>query len=218
MTTELDEALAYLREARNPAEPAYLVACNTLAANLEALPYRVFIRLPGGLAGNTDSAWDAVRAVSRELCGCGNERMFDQHGLRSEFEPSTAEPIIMKLGDQRDFVPLGAPASSAYLRLWVMERADGLALAYQLDPALFRSENLFFTHAYDFSRLKRAVDGPVPAVFSLENSAGTTPVCLASAVDLTAGTITITLDAAVEALSLDAKSESSAEAGETSSH
>jgi len=202
-----DEALAYLGEPHNPSEPAYREACETVAANLDQLTYRVFIHLPGGLSGNNDPAWNTVKAASEECCGCGNERVFEPRDMRHEFEPSGADPVVLSLGDKVYIRPIGAPQSAAYVKFEIID-ADGLCLSCLQDPmsSVIDFSSLFSTQGFRLTDLVEPIkrQNGKPAVFVRDQkSVGTIPIVGITAVDLEAGTVTMILDAAVEAFDPD---------------
>jgi hypothetical protein len=209
MSTQFDDALVYLSTQHNPSDPAYLAACEIIADNLDKLTYRLFINLPGGLSGNNDSAWDKVKAASQECCNCGNERVFEPHDMRHEFVPSTADPIVMALGDKLYIRPIGAPASATYVKFEIIE-TDGPALSYLADPmsTAIDFSMLFSTSGYRLADLVEPLDRQKgkPAVFARDlKHVKNVPLVAFSSVDLEAGTITLILDDAVEAFDPDAE-------------
>lgn len=208
VTLQFEEALEYLREQHNPSEPDYRAACEAIADNLDQLPYRVFIHLPGGLTGNSDPAWDRVRSASEELCSCGNERVFEPHDMRHEFEPSSADPVIMTLGDTLYIRPVGAPASAAYMKFEIID-SDGPALTYLSDPmsTSINFADLFSTRGHRLADLVeplRSQDTPPVLVCNLKH-VKKVPLVAFSAVNPEAGTITLILDTGVEAFDPDSE-------------
>lgn len=212
MTMSFEAALAYLRE-QGPASPGYQEACEVIASNADRVPYRVFIHLPGGMSGNNDPAWDTVKAVSDECCNCGNERVFEPREMRHDFEPSAADPIVLS-ADKRLYIrPVGAPASAAYMMLEITSSDNGPFLICMADPmsTSFDLGMLFSTPGYYLSDVKGGLDRrqskPLVMMRDLRHVKDI-PVVGITAVDPEGtGTITIVLDAAVEAFDPDQERE-----------
>jgi hypothetical protein len=203
-----EDALAYLREQHYPSEPKYRAACEVVADNLSELPYRVFIHLPGGLSGNNDPEWDAVKAASEECCGCGNERVFEPRDMRHEFESSTTAPIVLSFGDTLYIRPVGAPASAAYLKFEVIDSNGRRFLSYLSDPMSTSIDfnMLFSTPGFYLDDLVEPLErqNGKPAVFARDlKHVQRVPIVAISSIDLEAGTVTLILDAAVEAFDPD---------------
>lgn len=199
MTIRFDDALRILRW--GPSSADYLAACNVIADNLDRLPYRVFIHLPGGLSGNNDPAWSKVKAASEECCACGNERVFEPRDIRHEFKPSTADPIVMSLGDKLYIRPLGAPASAAYTMFEVID-SGGLALSYLPDPmsTSINFSDLFSMQGFRLADLVEPLKQQEHAVFVRDlKHIKQIPLVGISDVNLEAGTVTLVLDEAIEA-------------------
>jgi hypothetical protein len=203
-----EEALAYLGERRHPSDPNYRAACEVVADNLHRLPYRVFIHLPGGLDGNSDPAWDNIKAASEECCSCGNERVFEPRDMRHEFDPSVVEPIVLSVGDTLYIRPIGAPASAAYTKYELVQTTDGFFLSYMADPmsSSINFSSLFQTQGFYLASLVEPLErgGGQPAVIARDlKHIKRIPLVGISAVDPEAGTVTLILDAAVEAFDPD---------------
>lgn len=198
-----DGALERLRERPSPSDPAYREACEVVADNLDSLPYRVFIHLPGGLNGNSDPAWRKVKARSEECCSCGNERVFEPRTMRTTFEPAQADPIVLARGDTLYVRPAGAPASATYVMFEVVGTAGEFALRFITDPmsGAFNFNDLFSAQGFRLGQLSDALAGRngEPAVFArdMKHVKGV-PIVGIGAVDPEAGTVTIILDADVE--------------------
>lgn len=203
-----EEALAYLTENPVPAneddwDTVYREACEALAANRDKLTYRVFIHLPGDLRGNSNPAWEAVKAASSELCDCGNERSFEPLDMRHEFQASDAEPVVMSAEDRIYIRAVGAPASSAYMMFELVVAEKGAFWTVMSDPMSTSMDfSLLFSgpKGFPLDTIAEALakEGkPVPltrTIGKIEN----VPMVAISAVDLTAKTLTFILDAAVE--------------------
>lgn len=184
-----------------------MTACRVIADNLSALPYWVFIRLPGG----NEPAWASVKSAS-ESCS-PNERVFEPLDMRHEFEPSSATPITMALGDKLYIRPLGAPASAAYAQFEVISDANGPVLACAADPTSMYSDvvSLFNTPGFPLAVLAESLKAwqkqGEPFVFTRDlKRVKKVPLVAISAIDPEAGAVTLTLDAAVEAFDSGAAS------------
>lgn len=204
---EFEEALRELKGKPKPTDASYHAACEVIADNLDKLQYRLFIHLPGGLNGDTDPAWEKVKAASVECCSCGNERFFEPHNLRDEFVPSTADPIVMAPGRKLYIRAVGAPASSAYFLLEVVQASAGVALTVLEDPLSpsFNFEAIFSTKGFPLEALiepLQKLQGK-PAVLLKGQMQGSIPILGIASVDKDKGTFTLILDEAVEAFDPD---------------
>ena len=198
MVTQFQDALAYLASRRDPSAPEYREACETVAGNLDQLPYRLFIHLPGGLTGNNDPVWDTVKAASESLCGCGNERVFEPRTMRQEFEQSSAEPIVLGMGDKLYVRPVGAPSSAAYVMFEVIDIGGAAAVSVLHDPmSTTFSLDLFSTKGFTLAQLADALSRQSsPAIFVRDlKHVKRVPIVAISAADQEAKTVTILLDA-----------------------
>lgn len=204
MVMRVAAALAYLSCHSDPSDPTYLAACKVVADNRAELQYRVFIHLPGGLDGNTDPAWSAVKEASEELCSCGNERVFEPFDMRHEFKASAADPIVMELGDELYVRPVGAPASVAYVRLEVADTPKGVGLIIWSDPMSASIDPVTLLAGppgYRLSQIEEILslqdDDPLVLMRDLEH-VKKVPILAILATDPEANTVTVLLDAGVE--------------------
>ena len=206
--TTLAGALDYMSERQDNRTQTYREMCELIVASRDKLSYRVFIHLPGGLSGNNDSSWDAIKASSRELCSCGNERVIEPLNMRGTFVSSDDEPVVMGLGDKVYIRPIGAPASAAYVLFQIQEADDGHVIWTFLDDPMSTAVNfmdlLGGPKGYELNKLKSAIDGestrPVPF---MKGTDAPIPIVGIQSVDVTAKTVTLILEAGVEMFELD---------------
>ncbi len=180
----------------------YLQACEFLVSNRDQLTYGIYINLPGGLRGNSDSTWDQVKAGSEERCSCGNERVIMPLNIRREFSLSSLEPIIISPGMEVYLKPVGGDLASTYFKLWIEN--EGLAFMGNPFAPLVFSFDLLSTKGYTLEMLAEALPAqPKPPVMMTGKKI---PVFVINSVDLETSSVTISLDDAVE--SFDPPSES----------
>lgn len=185
-----------LQTAKNPNGDmtAYREALEYLVDHRDTLPYRVFIVLPGGLGGNSDPAWDKVKAGSHERCSCGNERAIMPANPRMEYE--AGEKVTIKPGEMIYLRPVGGDRESAYVRF--ENDSQNRALSYLLDPfgPLVLSIDIFDTKGWYLDSLAE-IAGPT-AVLSIHIKDMKTPLVRFDSVDLETGSVVLELDKDVE--------------------
>lgn len=92
MDERMTAALATVRGDGRRDEKALLEACIYLIEHRDALPYRIFIDLPGGMSGNADPKWERVKSLTESRCNCGNERTIMPLNPRTEYARSETPP------------------------------------------------------------------------------------------------------------------------------
>lgn len=205
----LTEALAFLHTNSGPSsDPQFLEACKTVAAHIDELPYRLFFQLPGGLSGNSDPAWDAVKAASHQTCDCGNERFFEPVDLRTDFEPADGEPVTLKVGEKIYFKPAGSTNQSAYSMLELVAEGEHTLLIPTSNPLV---ENvgallgfLLGRKGFPLSAIQDYLaKEEQPVMMCPLSSKRDVPIFKIIGVDVDAQTVTFIADAGVEVFTLE---------------
>lgn len=179
--------------------------CEIIAAHRDQLTYRVFIHLPGGMNGNDDPSWAAVKAASTELCGCGNERMIEPTTMRSKFVPSETAPVTMGLGDTVYIRPVGAPVNAAYTKFHIEKLGDVVAWTVMDNPMFMVFDIMSLLSgpdSYALQGLDEAIANEPDRLVVLKHD-GKIPLIGLTGVDLDVSTVTFLLDAAVEVFDPD---------------
>jgi hypothetical protein len=196
MFTSIQDAIGVVNQ-QDSSSNDYRLACEYLIDHRDELQQRIFIILPGGLGGNSDSEWEAVKSGSDERCSCGNERVITPLNPRTEFEAASVQ-LVIKPGKPVYLKPVGGDKISAYLCLEI----KGEALTFFEDPfaPLVLTMDLFGTKGYELQQLADVLPGqPKPPVFKRVLGGTPVPIFAINAVDVGSNTVTITLDSAVEA-------------------
>jgi hypothetical protein len=180
---------------------AYREAIEFLIDNRDQLKHRIYVNLPGGFIPNKDTFWAKIKANTDERCNCGNERILVPTNVRTDFIAGTA--ITIKPGEKVYLRPVGGDRESAYVRF--ENDVELKALTYILDPfgPIMLSPDLFSTKGFELAQLAPQC-GP-DAVLSFGQKDVKTPIGRFDAVDVQAGTVTITLDQDVETFDGDAE-------------
>lgn len=185
-------------------ETEYLEACTYLAENRDKLPHKVFIGLPGGLSGNDDPRWARVKSLTKELCGCGNERVILPLNQRTAYERSSAPTVTVSAAKKAYVKPVGGDKASTYLMLEIVDSSKGPAFAFMADPfgPLILTPDFFAPKGYVLADIAKAIAGQEhPAV--MFSGSEKIPLFAIESVDAEAGTMTIALDRGVEAFDPD---------------
>lgn len=174
---------------------AYREALEFLVDHRADLKQRVYIVLPGGLSGNSDSAWDKVKAGSDERCSCGNERVIVPLDPRREFQTRNETVVISSAPTY--IRPTGGDRESCYMMLQIEEGA----LTFMNEPfaPFVLSMSLFSRDGYPLDKLAGVV-AQKPTMYTGKQN---TPLFQIVAVDQAAGTLTIDLDKDVESFDPD---------------
>jgi hypothetical protein len=198
MSEHTEEALRVVKTAPND-EFEYLAACHFLATHRDELTHRVFICLSGGLSENNDPRWEEIKQNSQERCSCGNERVILPGNPRTTFEASSGSVVVVSPKCAVYLKPIGGDKESAFLKLWIIDKA----LAFMADPCapLVLSMDIFSTQGYPLAQLAKILpEEAAPLLMTVEEKDGAKiPLLVITAVDPVAQTVSITLDAAVEA-------------------
>lgn len=203
MDARMTEALAVVRDAGKDApfdEGAYLAAVTYLVDHRDALPYRVFIDLPGGMSGNADPRWARVKELTESRCNCGNERTILPLAPRTVYERSSSAPLTVRKGDRVYLKPVGGDKASTYIMLEIVDAHGGPAFTFMSDPfsGSLNFAELFNAQGYMLAQLAEVLPRQKePAVMFAGRSK--TPLFALDSADAEAGTVTIALDKDVEA-------------------
>lgn len=202
------EALAYLSGNSGPSnDPLFREACETVAANIAELQYRIFFQLPGGLSGNDDSAWEAVKEASHPTCNCGNERFFEPLDVRQEFQPAASGPVTLKMGERMFIKPKGSTNQSAYSLLELVKDPNGAHLVPTSNPLVenvgIALDWLFGRKGYPINMFEKVLPGNEPILKCKLASDRAVPVIQIIGADVNTQTLTFVPDAGVEMFTLE---------------
>ncbi|HTK04914.1 MAG TPA: hypothetical protein VL500_04980 [Candidatus Eisenbacteria bacterium] len=203
MDERMTSALATVRNAGRTApfdENAYLEACTYLVEHRDALPYRVFVDLPGGLSGNDDPRWARFKELTESRCNCGNERTILPLNPRTEYARSEAPTVTVAKGASVYLKPVGGDKGSTYISLDILDTGNGPAFTFAADPfsgSLNFADLFSGPKGYILSQLADALRKQAePAVMVAGKSR--IPLFAIESADPVAGTIVIALDKDVE--------------------
>ncbi len=200
MFTSVQNAIDVINQ-RETTPSDYLSACEFLVEHRGDLRQRVFICLPGGLSGNHNNAWNAVKTGSQERCSCGNERVIIPLSPRTEFE-AASDQLVVSPGKRVYLKPIGGDKASAYVCLDVEDKA----LTFLEDPfaPFVLTLDIFSSKGYKLEQLADVLPTQLkPPVFVRKFAGAATPIFAINAVDMKSNAVTITLDVDVEAFNPD---------------
>ncbi len=195
MFANLDEAVKTVQAGLGVGEETYRIACEYVVEHRDLLTFPLYIDLPGGMGGNSDRAWEKVKAGSDERCGCGNERVIHPGNPRQEFEASESGPIVLSAEKPLYVKPIGGDKASTYVQLSV-EQGAIIPLNNPFAPFVL-TPDIFTKQGYELKKLADAFEGN-PGKKAILYTSKKVPVLAITAIDLVAETITISLDKANE--------------------
>lgn len=192
---DIHSALAVVKNP-NGDMTAYRAALEFLVDHRGDLKQNVYIVLPGGLCGNSDPAWQKIKAGSDERCSCGNERVIVALNPREKFLTRN-QTVLISPTTPAYLRPIGGDRESCYMKVEIEEGA--LTFLNAPFAPIVLTADLFVRTGYPLAKLAMVVDQK-PTLFTGKQN---TPLFQIVAVDQTAGSLTIDLDQDVETFDPD---------------
>jgi len=206
MNQTLVEALAELQglaESRPINVERYRALCEVIIDHRNELTHRVYINTPD----NIDPRWARVRENSDSRCGCGCDRVILPGNPRKTLEAAAGEPMVLSQDGNKVYLKsVGGDKSSTHMALWIEASDEGeKMLCFTSNPfaPFVLSVSMFSTPGFKLSKLAEVLPKQTkpPVMVSGKEE---TPLFAILAVDPDAGTVTISLDRAVECLTKEA--------------
>ena len=125
---------AALQIAEHPSDPSYREAIEHLIDNRAELKRRIFVEISPSFRADTNPDWDKVRAGTKSICNCGNERVILPGTIRSEYEPGAQALVV--LDKPLSVRPIGSDKESAVaeLSITMMFEDQGPTLLMTANP------------------------------------------------------------------------------------
>lgn len=184
----------------------YLEACIFLVDHREELHQRVFVSLPS----EDSEMGEIVRGGSEGRCLCGHERVIIPINSRTEFEAGATSCVITQ-DNPVCLKPIGGDKASTFLRLDIEKDCHGQeAVVIRHDPFaprvitedIIRDASGIDNNGFYLKELAQILlKEPKPPYFYIEFAGVKVPIFSFNEVGVSASTVTITPDIAVEVFS-----------------
>lgn len=98
-----------------PSDPKYREAIEHLIDHRDELKRRIYVEISPSMKADTNPDWDKVRAGTKPICNCGNERVILPGTVRSEYEPG--QGALVELDKHLSVRPVGSDKESCVAEL-----------------------------------------------------------------------------------------------------